>query len=292
MSTRKNKINEVSQVKTEIIKKYEERIKNLKNELTEDLHEKVNQYEKENKTFDNRIKGKPRIKKSRGSFIHKLQSNQDHTDNAIDSKHTGLELTENKLIEGMKKRLKTLKRTMSPNTLSHEIQIQELDRENKDLKARLVEAEKNIFKFSSNYEKDKALWANKFDFLENQKQQAKQDLQDAHLKFEMTIEQLHVKVPADKPENDQLKTLSSVEKKYNEQIKDIHESYKTTITELNDKYKRLETKYKEIYHKYKHETSEKLSDYEHMKSKIKDLEDNEIRLMSQVKNLEYDKYRK
>lgn len=39
----------------------------------------------------------------------------------------------------------------------------------------------------TSYERDKALWEGKFQFLEQQKEQAKQDLVDALKKFELTL---------------------------------------------------------------------------------------------------------
>lgn len=48
--------------------------------------------------------------------------------------------------------------------------------------------EKEYSEIQSSYERDKALWEGKFNFLEQQKDQAKQDLQEATKKFEMTLE--------------------------------------------------------------------------------------------------------
>ena len=40
----------------------------------------------------------------------------------------------------------------------------------------------------NNYDKDKALWEGKFSFLEQQRDQAKQELEEASVKFTKTIE--------------------------------------------------------------------------------------------------------
>jgi hypothetical protein len=62
--------------------------------------------------------------------------------------------------------------------------------ENERLKQGLQEMEREYSEIKSLYDKDKALWEGRCSFLEQQKDQAKQDLQEATRKFEMTLEQL------------------------------------------------------------------------------------------------------
>ena len=73
-----------------------------------------------------------------------------------------------------------------------------MDNENDKLKNQILDLERENSEVSSNYERDKALWKEKFEFLENQKKQAKEDLKEAQKKFEMTIEQLQRKESNDK----------------------------------------------------------------------------------------------
>jgi hypothetical protein len=50
--------------------------------------------------------------------------------------------------------------------------------------------ERQISDLQSTYDKDKALWEGKCQFLENQKENYKKDLQESQRKFEITLEQL------------------------------------------------------------------------------------------------------
>lgn len=59
-------------------------------------------------------------------------------------------------------------------------QIQEFDDENAKLKMQILEFEKDLADTKANYERDKALWFEKHEFLQNQKKQAKEDLKEAH----------------------------------------------------------------------------------------------------------------
>jgi len=154
--------------------------------------------------------------------------------------------------------------------------MKELETENSDLRTRLNDTERDICEISSNYERDKALWEDKFSFLENQKQQAKSDLHDAHRKFEMTVEQLRRKDTSErgKTESAQMLLISSIEKKYRDQIKDITNSHTNIMQDLNNKYKKLEKEHKELIEKYEIETRGNISEVGNMENKMKELSEN------------------
>ena len=61
--------------------------------------------------------------------------------------------------------------------------IDRLRRENNELSIQLQDQ-------INNYDKDRSLWEGKFEFLERQKEQSKQDFEDAQQKFQATVDQL------------------------------------------------------------------------------------------------------
>ena len=76
--------------------------------------------------------------------------------------------------------------------------------------------ERQFQDLNNNYDKDKALWDGKFKFLEQQKDQAKKDFEEAQKKFQSTVEQIQ-KAQAEnkaKTENSHMNTLSQMEQKY------------------------------------------------------------------------------
>lgn len=176
-------------------------------------------------------------------------------------------------------KVKVLNLISIDNQQIKEAEYHELEQDNADLKARINDAERDISEISSNYERDKALWEDKFDFLENQKQQAKSDLQDAHRKFEMTVEQLRRKDSSErgKTESAQMLLISSIEKKYKDQIKDITTSHTQINEEWNNKYKKLEKEYKELTEKYEIETRGRSSEFQLIDKKMRELMDSEER---------------
>jgi len=163
-----------------------------------------------------------------------------------------------------------------------------------DLKNRLQDSERDFVEVSSNYDRDRALWEDKFEFLENQKNQSKRDLQDAHSKFEMTVEQLQRKDSSERGKNEsaQMLLINSIEKKYRDQIKDMNDSHTQTIHDYNMRYKKLENEYKEIKEKYEIETRGQTSEYGSMIKKLKDLEEGKHRMMEEIKDLKNQRDRK
>lgn len=95
---------------------------------------------------------------------------------------------------------------------------------------------------SNNYDKDKALWEGKFKFLEQQKDTAKKDLEDAQRKFQMTLESLQKNQndSKNKSESSHQMMLTTIENKFNQRIKELQDSNATLINELKNKNKDLE----------------------------------------------------
>jgi hypothetical protein len=54
----------------------------------------------------------------------------------------------------------------------------------------MQDLEKQLSELQGTYDKDKALWEGKCQFLENQKETYKKDLIESQRKFEITLEQL------------------------------------------------------------------------------------------------------
>lgn len=81
------------------------------------------------------------------------------------------------------------------------------------------------------YDKDRALWEAKFTFLDQQREQAKIDLNEAMKKFESTLENLQKARSNEKNMNDSTITdmLLSLEKKYQTQINELTEKYQVII---------------------------------------------------------------
>lgn len=131
-----------------------------------------------------------------------------------------------------------------------------LEDENDGHKNSILELERELSDVSSNYERDKALWKEKCDFLQNQKKQAKDDLKEAQKKFELTIEQLQKKDMNDKgkQESAQIVLINQIEKKYKDQLKEQENSFTQKEKELLNKIRNLEREVKNTQDRYEQES--------------------------------------
>lgn len=226
--------------------------------------------------------------------MNKFKAEKDRENIILEQKVNSLENSNKKMFEKHQNEFSQLKEEYVTKNNSLELEIQVFDRENTDLKTRLLDAERDISEITSNYERDKALWEDKFDFLENQKQQAKHDLQDAHKKFEMTVEQLRRKDNSErgKTESAQMLLISSIEKKYKDQIKDITDSHSQTVQELSMKLKRLEKEYRDLKERYELETRGNVSEFSNMEKKLREVMESEQNLIDEMRDLKNERDRK
>lgn len=93
----------------------------------------------------------------------------------------------------------------------------------------------------STYDRDKALWEGKVQFLESQKNNYKRDLVESQKKFEMTLEQLQKRGSMDRGKNDSSNknVLDQIETKYKAQIKEMVDTHNAVTGEANKRVKRL-----------------------------------------------------
>lgn len=116
------------------------------------------------------------------------------------------------------------------------------------LKTTMQEYERQLSDLQSTYDKDKALWEGKCQFLETQKENYKKDLAEMRRKFEITLEQLQKRGGAaqDKLEHSQNTILRALEGKYKTQIKEMLESQQSLQSEFQNKSKRVEEENKAL----------------------------------------------
>ena len=116
------------------------------------------------------------------------------------------------------------------------------------LKTTMQDLERQLSDLQSTYDKDKALWEGKCQFLENQKENYKKDLIESQRKFEITLEQLQKRGNSaqDKYEHNRDALVKVIENKYKNQIKEMLESHQCLQSELQTKSQRLEDENKTL----------------------------------------------
>lgn len=147
------------------------------------------------------------------------------------------------------------------------------------------ESEKN--EILALYDKDRALWEAKFNFLEQQREQAKNDLAEAMKKFETTLDNLQKARNNEKNQNDSTMTdmLLSLEKKYQTQINDINQKSHLASEDYEEKIRKLEKELKGLNDKLILDTHGKLGNQMLNERKIGDLIENEKRLVIEIEEI-------
>lgn len=166
--------------------------------------------------------------------------------------------------------------------------------ENEKLKVRNNELEKNLVETTSSLERDKVLWENKFAFLIQQRDQARNDLVESQQKFDLALERIQKRgnLDRDKVGNATASLISSVEARYSAQIKEIHEKYTSTISDLSQKNKALERELRNIKEDYEIEKRTRSSDTGSQGRKMQDLLNNEKRILCELEETRQSKEQK
>ena len=157
-------------------------------------------------------------------------------------------------------------------------------RECEKLKVQVQDMDRELSDVQSCYERDKALWEGKFTFLEQQREQAKHDLEESQHKFELTLHQLQKRgnMEKDKMENNQQALINTIENKYKTQLREQVESTQRMQSELSSKIKNLERENRTLNDKLHLEQRDKMSDHGNMEKKLQEIQESERRLNEEL----------
>ena len=160
---------------------------------------------------------------------------------ALESKNLETEVRLNSGVKNLKMQLEQLKE-------SNDIDKKSLTSEIEKYRSLNLQIESEKSELMTNYEKDRVLWEGKFEFLNEQKDQAKGELDEAVKKFDVTLG--HLKRAKNNQELEKEETLNdmmnSMKKKHSEQINTWQENHKRSVDKYEEKILRLEEELKKI----------------------------------------------
>ncbi|EAS03779.1 amine-terminal domain guanylate-binding protein (macronuclear) [Tetrahymena thermophila SB210] len=277
-----------------LIQHYEEKLKILKQEMNQELNEKTDKlqqqrdqmeekYEKVKKTLKEieatYNKQLSQIEKEKAIYQEKLAN--------IESKKSELDMKYQAENQNYVMQILQLKEQYS---LEKKTLLNEADK----YKQFNLQLEQDKNELITNYERDKALWEGKFAFLEQQKEQAKQDLADALKKFEMTL--MHLQKARsnekDEHENNLNELLISMEKKYQNQINELNENNQRSVQDYEDKIRRLNKEIKQLKENMLVEKHGKLGNQMLNEKKLADFIENEKKLLLEIEQLKNERDQK
>ncbi len=166
--------------------------------------------------------------------------------------------------------------------------------ENDRLTTTIQELEKQLSDIEAQYDKDRVLWENQFAFLQQQKEQAKSDQQEAAKKFETILEQLQKRGSAekDKFESSHVTLINNVESKYKLQLKELNEQHAKEKTDQMERVRALDKENRALQGRLQIEQRERQAEIAGLQKKVADLMDSEDRLQREIEDLKSERDRR
>jgi len=285
------KIEELQRQVDEVMKRYEEKLRVQKEEYQQELSDKIEKLNDEKMVIQNSLeKAKKTLKDIEGTYNKQL-SQLGKEKALVQEKLVALESrmgeTDQRLMSDNQNYLKQIGQLKENFVSEKKLLMNEVEK----YKSQYLQLEQDHSEVVSNYERDKALWKGKFHFLEQQREQAKNDLADAQKKFELTLAQLQKYRRADKEENENTQNalIASIEKRYQGQIQELSEAHQQKVQELEEKGRKLEKDLKNANDKMLVENYGKLGNQNFIEKKINEMAENEKRLQNDLEGVKLDR---
>eukprot|EP01022_Parablepharisma_sp_SALTPOND_P029008 TRINITY_DN722_c0_g1_i1.p1 TRINITY_DN722_c0_g1~~TRINITY_DN722_c0_g1_i1.p1 ORF type:complete len:1467 (-),score=323.46 TRINITY_DN722_c0_g1_i1:3360-7760(-) len=265
-----NKIKELQATIEDITKRYEEKLQLMKQENSQQLKDTIDRLSKDKEQYEQKYEQKRKALKELESNITKQTNKLEKEKIALTEKYNTLETRNAELEKQYQEETKSLQSQIAQLKDSLAKDRSSTLLENEKLKKQLMELDRDLCEVQANYDKDKELWADRFHFLEQQRDQSKSDLMEAQKKFELTLEQLQKRgsIDKDKSETNQMALITSLEQKHKYQIKELNESHQHVCNELMQKTKQLEKELKVVSEKLQFEQRAKQAEATAFEKKI------------------------
>jgi chromosome segregation ATPase len=162
------------------------------------------------------------------------------------------------------------------------------------LKSQVQDLEHELTSCKALLDREKLLWENKFKFLAEQRESAKNDLAEAQRKFEFTLQQIQRREQngKEKQEGTLNSLVSSIEARYNSKVKDLQDFSNSTIEHLNLKIKLLEQESKGLKEELEIARRGKHLIHGNIEKRCRQLQEMEGKLLGEIENLRAEKERK
>lgn len=131
-------------------------------------------------------------------------------------KYQNLETQQKELIKNYELEITKLRENNEQLTLALQGDKAQIQEEVEKWRREFNELERQYADLNNAYDRDKALWEGKFKFLEQQRDTAKRDFEDAQRKFQTTVEQLQKSQSESKSKSETTHSMmmSSLEAKF------------------------------------------------------------------------------
>ena len=225
-------------------KRNAEKTRSLREELTNEYSETIEKLNNEKQNLENKMEEKRKQSKEAETTMSKqiIDLEKERAVNSeklsiLETKKVEVEERYKKDIDDLQTQLKELKESENSDKMS-------LHLENERLKTLGQELDKELQDRNMCYERDKSLWENKFNFLSQQRDQARTELQEQQKKFDVTLSQLQKKGQSGSLEQSTTSVINAIENKYKIQISDMNENFNRQNAEITEKLRNQEAEYR------------------------------------------------
>jgi chromosome segregation ATPase len=288
------KITDLERTLQESEERYNETLKSLKDESGQELSSTIEKLTHDKHSLEQRLNERKKAMRELETSSSRTINNLEKEKAVLSEKLANTESKKNELekslrheIDNLNVQLKEAKEVESHDQISVHL-------ENERLKTLLAEKDKEILEKMSSYERDKTLWENKFNFLTSQRDQARNDLNEAQRKFEQTLDQVKKRGASDKDklESATSSLIASIEARYTSQIKDLQDNYQGIVSDLSEKNRNLEKEVRSMREELELERRNRNHDSGSLEKKVTELAENERRLLREIENIKKDRENK
>lgn len=220
----------------------------LRSEVEAESTERYEKIKKEKEDVEEKLMNKKKdMKEAEQSFVKQVNGlEKDYA--LLSEKHRALEVSKKEMQESYEKEIMSLSNFSKNTKGDHQKEIEDYLKNSEELKLKVQSLSSELLEYKSNFEKDKVLWENKYGFLEAQRDNYKNELNESTKKYDNTIDSIQRKnqEEKDKIEKNLTDKINNIENKYTNQIKDLQEKHNNLYTELFNSNKNLEKENKNL----------------------------------------------
>ena len=270
---------------------YEDRLNNQKEDIQNEIKDTLERVRQERDQLETRYEAKKKyMKEMEAEYMNRISDQEKQS-----------AVMQEKLINIEAKKLELEKKLANDSTSSHEQlkknkelyanEKQNQTSELEKLKVKSYEQEQELVEAQANYDKDMALWQGKVQFLEQQREQIKNELNESQNRFEIMVQKFQQYRTADKEEaeSSQNALMGRLEQRYQNQISELKEQQRQTMQENEELSKKQAKELKKLKDQISEMENSSSGNNQQQEKKLKESQENEKRMQDEVLLLKKDR---
>lgn len=242
------KLAELDEALQEVTSKYNEVMKSGKSDTGLDFPTLVEKLSIEKESLEQKLEQKKQALRELELRTFKQVNSLEKEKEQLREKLQSSEIKRQEAEEKYNQEIEEYRRMLDDSKIHDMYGSESIQDELETTKNRLNELEKELTQKRSTYERDKTLWENKFNFLVQQRDQARQDLNEAQKKFEIAMEKMQKKGVMDKEkiETTTATLMATIENRFSVQLKEAQESNQQTLQALTERCRKQEREIRDL----------------------------------------------